>query len=223
MAVILNIDTSLSSASVAIADNGMVKAVRTNPEQQDHAAWVQPAIEQLLNELATEGSMLDAIGVAEGPGSYTGLRVGMATAKGLCYAWDKPLITVSTLKLMALAAKMEDEGADLFAPMIDARRQEVFTALFDSELQELFPARAMILEDNSFAEWLSSHRILFSGNGMPKWRAVCKHEQALFSAVQHSIQHLALLAEESSQKGLFANLFYAEPAYSKEFHTHHKN
>jgi len=126
---ILHIDTAVQTASVCLSKNEKSIGVKMNSSQNDHAAWLQPAIVSLLREHDVPMKNLAAIAVSAGPGSYTGLRVGMATAKGLCYALQLPLITLSTLKMMAVSALKEN--ANFFCPMIDARRMEVFTAVFD--------------------------------------------------------------------------------------------
>ena len=142
MALILNIDTSTEKASICIASNGVSTALLENAQQKEHAGWIHPAIEELLEQTKYTLHDLEAIAVTAGPGSYTGLRVGMATAKGLCYALNIPLITENTLRAMALASRQAYDGKInleniLFCPMIDARRMEVFTALFNPALEEV--------------------------------------------------------------------------------------
>ena len=138
MAFILNIDTATEYAGVCISDAGNILAKEESNEQKNHAIFVQSAIKKILSELALKPVSIAAIAVTQGPGSYTGLRVGLASAKGLCYALNKPLILINTLEVMALASieATKISGTDiskfLFSPMIDARRQEVFTALYDS-------------------------------------------------------------------------------------------
>jgi len=129
VSLILNIDTAVQSASVCLSENNDLIGLKINPSQKDHASWLHIAIEQLLKENAIDLQKLAAIAVSAGPGSYTGLRVGMASAKGLCYVLNIPLITVDTLKMMANAAVVEN--TDLLCPMIDASRMDVFAALFD--------------------------------------------------------------------------------------------
>ena len=144
MSIILNIDTAVQTSSVCLAQNNEVLALKINPSQKDSAAWLHMAIKEVLKEQNIELKDLDAIAVSEGPGSYTGLRVGMSTAKGLCYVSQKPLITINSLQMMAVAAK--DEPTDFICPMIDARRMEVFTAIFDHELNYVLQPSNFILE-----------------------------------------------------------------------------
>src|SRR5882762_5440642 len=145
MALILNIDTATELASVSLSKEGQSLALLQNKDQKDHASWLHPAIEKMMQETGFRMQELDAVAVTAGPGSYTGLRVGMAAAKGFCYALNIPLITESTLKVMAFAAREQTEPEGLYCPMIDARRMEVFTALYSTDLVEIIPATAMVI------------------------------------------------------------------------------
>ncbi len=220
--LILHIDTATAYASICLTQGDSILGMRVSPDQKQHGAFVQPAIQGLMLENDLDLSALDAIAVSEGPGSYTGLRVSMASAKGLCYALDKPLITISTLKIMALAAQME-KGKEytqaFYCPLIDARRMEVFTALYNAHLSEIEAASAKILDAHSFSELIDNQLIVFSGTGAPKFQAILNHPNALFSGVQHNASHLAILAKESFEKAAFANLAYAEPYYLKAFYS----
>ena len=175
------------------------------------------AIAGLLKTAAIELNNIDAVAVSSGPGSYTGLRVGMATAKGFCYALNCPLITLNTLKIMAFAAK--PGNAELLCPMIDARRMEVFTAVFNKELEEIVPAGNMILDEQSFAALLSGNKVRFFGNGSKKWKAISPHPNAIFSETEASALHMIELAENRWLEQDFASLAYAEPFYGKDFHS----
>lgn len=167
MALILNIDTSSDTASICVAKDGVSVAFIGNAEQRDHAAWIHPAIEQLLQQVSCTLNDLKAVAVTEGPGSYTGLRVSMSSAKGLCYTLKIPFITENTLRVMALSMQQgipveeKDEENVLLCPMLDARRMEVFTALFNSTLDEVVQSTALILDSQTFSEYLSNHNILF--------------------------------------------------------------
>lgn len=220
--LILHIDTATEYASICLTKGDSILGMKVSPDQKQHGAFVQPAIQGLMQENGLDLSAMDAIAVSEGPGSYTGLRVAMASAKGLCYALDKPLITISTLKVMALAAQMQD-GEEypqaIYCPLIDARRMEVFTALYDAQLGELEAASAQILDTQSFSELIDNQPIVFSGTGAPKFQAVLKHPNALFSTVQHNASHLAILAKAAFEKAEFANLAYSEPFYLKAFYS----
>ncbi|HLY69169.1 MAG TPA: tRNA (adenosine(37)-N6)-threonylcarbamoyltransferase complex dimerization subunit type 1 TsaB, partial [Puia sp.] len=166
MSLILNIDTAGDTASICLAKNGEILALLHNTNQQDHAAWLHTAIDQMMQNAKHEFRDLSAVAISAGPGSYTGLRVGMAAVKGFCYALHIPLITESTLALMAFAASLQLKNKKAFlCPMIDARRNEVFTALFTSDLEEIAPATAMILDEQSFSDYFSNNTIAFFGSG----------------------------------------------------------
>src|SRR6478672_10593007 len=146
----------------------------------------------MMEEAGISLQELDAIAVSSGPGSYTGLRVSMATAKGLCYALQKPLITVSTLKMMAVAAL--DTITELLCPMIDARRMEVFTAVYDHSLSEILSPVNIILEKESFKNLLEKHSILFFGNGSDKFKALISHPNGSFKSLEATAQHMTGLS-----------------------------
>lgn len=232
MAIILNIDTATETAGVCLAKNGVPVATLLNHTQKDHAGWIQTAIRELFREAGVSYGLsgVQAVAVTAGPGSYTGLRVGMATAKGLCYALQIPLLTENTLKVMAYAARehLERERIDihlqnlLFCPMIDARRMEVFTALYNKTLEEVMPPVAMILENDSFNKELENNAILFLGNGSAKWKPVKLHANAVFIEVKQTVAHLAPLAEQLYLQEKYADLAYEEPVYIKEFFTYTK-
>lgn len=188
-----------------------------NTAQKEAAGWLHPAIRELLQAHGFALAQLNAVAVMAGPGSYTGLRVGMATAKGLCYALKIPLVTVNTLQAMALAAL--PEPADLLCPMIDARRMEVFTAVYNRQLEVVAPPKAVILEPGTFAELLKENTIAFSGNGSTKFRTLLQHSHARFSTLTTDATHLAVLAHRQFVQGQLADLAYAEPFYGKEFYS----
>ena len=217
MSFILNIDTAVQTASICLSDDDKVLGTRINPSQKDHASWLHIAIKELLEVHRIHSGDLKAVGISAGPGSYTGLRVGMATAKGLCYSLQIPLITVNTLKMMASAAR--NEGTELLCPMIDARRMEVFTAIFDQNLQEIQPSANLILDESSFSTWLGKQRISFFGNGSNKLQAILKHNNANFINIEANASHLAPLSYYKFNQGNFADLAYSEPFYGKDFHS----
>lgn len=214
---ILNIDTAVQTASVCLAGDGNAISTVTNPSQKDHAAWLHAAIQDLLKENNIALTQLKAIAVSAGPGSYTGLRVAMATAKGLCYVLHVPLITISTLKMMATAAI--DEPTEFLCPMIDARRMEVFAAVFDKQLQEIVPPKNFILTEETFHELLNQHTITFFGNGSDKFQPLCQHPNAVFKKIEANAASMASLSYQSFRKGEFADLAYSEPYYGKEFYS----
>ena len=149
MSLILNIDTALDTASVCIAKDGRSLGLAVNENQKDHAAWLHIAVNEILKKPSYSINQLEAVAVSIGPGSYTGLRIGLASAKGFCYALNIPLIAVTTLEIMALAVK--EEATTLICPMVDARRMEVFSAIYEKDLGEKSPPQAMVIDENSFA------------------------------------------------------------------------
>ena len=228
--MILSIDTATDQASVTIAQNGEVIGTVTNDNQKDHAAWIQVAISNLLQLKGITMQQLKAIAVTAGPGSYTGLRVGMATAKGLCFALQIPLITINTLQAMAYTV-IDQMGSDVahmeaplcYCPMIDARRMEVFTAVYDDQLQEIISPKAMILDELNFKEELNNRSLICFGNGSFKWKNVSRYPNILF--INENIDIAKSLAKLASSLHLtqdFANLAYTEPVYLKEFYTYIK-
>lgn len=223
MAIILNIDTALENASICLSENDKVLLLAKNSEQKDHAAWIHTAIQQIIKEAGLTLNNLDAIAVSAGPGSYTGLRVGMSTAKGLCYALNKPLITIGTLNIMAKAALADNiflqMPASLLAPMIDARRLEVYTALLTQQLNEVLSPHPLILAETAYNTHLEGGPIIFFGNGSIKFKNMTSHPHAFFIDCPHSAENMVELSLNSFIKRNFANLAYAEPMYVKAFYT----
>ncbi|HYH15023.1 MAG TPA: tRNA (adenosine(37)-N6)-threonylcarbamoyltransferase complex dimerization subunit type 1 TsaB, partial [Flavisolibacter sp.] len=192
-------------------------AFKQNKDVKDSAAWLHQAIQLLFQENAIDLQELQAVAVSAGPGSYTGLRVGMATAKGLCYALQLPLITLGTLEIMAAAAS--NITTELCCPMIDARRMEVFTAVYDKNGSVLLPAHNRILDSNSFSDILEKHTITFFGNGSVKWKPLAVSTNAYFGDIVFSAQDMIALAAEHYTRKSFTDLAYSEPLYVKEFFT----
>lgn len=227
MALILNIDTATEHASVCLSQDGKSLIVESNPNQKDHAAFIQPAIKRIMITAECDLSSIDAIAVSNGPGSYTGLRVGLSTAKGLCYALDKPLLLLNTLEVIATAAIQNAQelsiinyqSSTLFCPMIDARRMEVFVAVYDDQLKEIQPPTAKILDENSFADLLINNNIVFSGSGAEKFKNIVAGNNAYFLQAQHDASHMATIAEKLYLLKSFADKAYSEPYYLKEFFT----
>lgn len=224
--VILSIDTATDEAGVGLSVDGQTMAMRASSEQKDHASWVQVAIQEILGETGYYMRDLQAVAVTAGPGSYTGLRVGMASAKGICYALQIPLITENTLKVMAFAMREQhgsNAGPALFCPMIDARRMEVFTALFDGDLQEVMKPTACILDDSTFKEALNNSTVIFAGSGSAKWKHLCNHTNARFEETKILlVSHLGRIAAGLYLEGKFADLAYENPVYLKEFYSYTK-
>lgn len=223
MAVLLNIDTATEYAGVCLSRDGHMLQLLESPEQKNHAAFVQPAIQQLLSETGCQLTDIDAVAVTAGPGSYTGLRVGLASAKGICYALNKPLILINTLEVIAnntisnYQPQNSNHPPTLFCPLIDARRMEVFTAVYDASLTAVMPPQAMLLDAHAFGSLLDQHQVVFSGSGHYKLKEMLSHRNAIFSTNRHSVTDLAMLAHKAFEVQQFANLAYSEPLYVKEF------
>lgn len=218
MSYILNIDTATESASVCLSKEETVLYMLTSDDQKNHAGFIQPAIAEILQKSELQLTDLSAIAVTGGPGSYTGLRVGMATAKGLCFAINKPLIIVNTLEVMAIAAiEAVDEAISCFCPLIDARRMEVFTAIYNRELKIQLEPQALVLEEQTFANFLEKETVCFSGSGMKKLSKFLSHPNARFEEVKHDSSHLASLSLKAFSRKDFADLAYSEPLYLKPF------
>ena len=219
MALLLNIDTATPYASVGISLDGKLLDMVVSDTQKEHAAFLQPAIARLSQHLHVSLSAIDAIALTIGPGSYTGLRVGLSSAKGLAYALDKPLIAVNTLEVMAYAARRAT-GAQpgLYCPMIDARRNEVFTAIYNETGDVIASPRALELDAAFFAPYEKNNYLIFSGDGSIKWKTAFSSNKARFLFIQHSVADLAPLAETRYRASDFSSLAYLEPAYLKEFH-----
>jgi tRNA threonylcarbamoyladenosine biosynthesis protein TsaB len=218
MSCILHIDTVGTTAFVSIAKQGKVVLALHNTTQKDHAAFVQPAITTLLQQTGIVISEVDAVAVTAGPGSYTGIRVGVTSAKGLCYALQKPLLMMNTLELLTVAAQQQNSTVNLlYCPMIDARRMEVFTAVYQQDLTVTLAPCAMILDENSFANYLQNNNIVFFGNGAAKWQSMAKHPNASFISDLRCDEAAAQLSYRLFNNKAFSNLAYATPYYIKEF------
>lgn len=222
MSLILNIDTATDIAHISLSKSGVILDSVINTDQKEHGSFLQPAIERLLktNSIAIES--LDAIAISSGPGSYTGLRVGMASAKGICFALKKPLLSINSLEIIACAAILEngdnnDHIDSLICPMIDARRMEVFTALYTRKLEIILEPQAMIIDSNSFENHFLVNKILFVGNGAKKWEIICKNENALFAENSNNLLAMNRLSFKKYENKDFSNLAYSEPSYLKEF------
>ena len=224
MALILSIDTSINIASVSLAIDGVLIAKEINTDTKSHGSFIQIAITKLFIEAQKKLQDVDAIAVVNGPGSYTGLRVGLATAKGLCFTLNKPLILLNTLEVLAQATisrlKTSGVGADLsnylICPMIDARRMEVFMAIYDTDLNERKAPCALILNDQSFDNWLTSQKIVFTGNGHQKLKEILTHPNVLFDDEQDVLSSISVMAEKLIRKNKQVNLAYSEPFYIKD-------
>lgn len=221
MSIILNIDTSVERAGVSVAENGKVLSSLENRNQKEHATFLHTAIKEVLQRSSIETGRLDAIASTNGPGSYTGLRVGMSSAKGLAFALKKPFITVGTLDCMADAfidlSKKEMTEEIRICPMIDARRMEVYTAIFDSNMKEILAPCAMILSESSFEQILLINNVFFIGNGALKWSKICNSPNAQFINEIDITHAIARLSYNKLQHNILTDVSYSEPLYVKEF------
>lgn len=220
MALILNIDTATNVAAVGFADENGVIAAQTSEDQKNHAAFVQSAVNNLVQEYKISLQDIDAVAVVNGPGSYTGLRVGLSSAKGLCFALNKPLILLNTLEVMALASvEAFPDKNTLHCPVIDARRMEVFTGVYNNQLQALLPPQPLILTVNSYDTFLKYEKVVFSGSGRKKLESIINHSNAVFSDGHYTIAQVSFLAQKEFVTKKFADLAYCEPFYLKSFYT----
>ncbi|HEX7905977.1 MAG TPA: tRNA (adenosine(37)-N6)-threonylcarbamoyltransferase complex dimerization subunit type 1 TsaB [Chitinophagaceae bacterium] len=222
MSLILTIDTAIDTASICLADEGRMLSFRKNDNQKEQAEWIHIAIQEVMKDGGYTLHDLKAIAVINGPGSYTGLRIGLSTAKGLCYALNIPLITVGSLELMAVAAKnqLEKELANkkyLLCPMIDARRMEVYTALYDTNMTQVLQPQAMLLQSGCFSEIIQKEMIVFFGNGSEKFRNIFLHPNAVFvENIPPRAVDISGVTFEYYMSNRFADLAYAEPLYIKD-------
>jgi tRNA threonylcarbamoyladenosine biosynthesis protein TsaB len=212
---------------VALSVDGKTAALLETNTESSHARQITIFAEQLMYKAGINFQDLDAVAVSKGPGSYTGLRIGVSTAKGFCYSLDKPMISVGSLQSLAkgMIQKLSDEGKNpedfLFCPMIDARRMEVYTAIYDCRLHEVRKIKAEVINENSFADFFKQEKpMIFMGDGAAK----CKETLTKVSAVAifreeflASATYMASLAEEKFKAGNFEDTAYFEPFYLKDF------
>ena len=211
MAKILLIETSGPTLSVAIADGGRVLAERVCTEPRMQASLTAPLVKEVLDALSLKVSDCDAVCVSKGPGSYTGLRVGVSTAKGLAFGASLPLIAIGTLDILASG------HPGVVVPMIDARRMEVYTAVYNAAGERVTPIEAKVIGPDSFADELAAGPVLFIGDGALKCKDVLTHPNARFQEAFPLASAMAPLAEAAYNKKQFEDLAYFEPFYLKEF------
>jgi tRNA threonylcarbamoyladenosine biosynthesis protein TsaB len=220
MANIICIETATINCSVALIQNNSVLAFKESTVRNSHAEMVTVFIEELLAENNVDLSALNAVAVSKGPGSYTGLRIGVSTAKGLCYALDIPLLAVSTLEVLT-SGIIKDFSVDesvLFCPMIDARRMEVYSAVYNIRFEQLREIKAEIINKHSFHDLLDKGRMVFLGDGSLKCKEVIDHPNAVFSYhIYPSAQHMAAFASNAFSENRFEDVAYFEPYYLKDF------
>ena len=226
---ILCLETSTKVCSVGLGKKGVLLQIQeSNESNYSHSENLTVYIEQICDKVNVYLKEIDAVAVSKGPGSYTGLRIGVSAAKGLCYALNKPLIAINSLEAMALRVKMQTENKKelnrFFCPMLDARRMEVYCALYDSQLKEVIPTCAKIIDETTvetvFMPYLENKKsiIYFFGEGAEKCKAYLNHPQIDFiDNIQDSSQYMLPLAEKKFIENKFEDVAYFEPFYLKDF------
>lgn len=221
MITLLNIETSGETCSVAVSRDGYVEFEKIEREGMNHARVLAPFVEECVGWLNRQDTKPDAIAVSIGPGSYTGLRIGLSTAKGLCVGMNVPLIGISTLQILAVEAMFGHiawTGEELLVPMIDARRMEVYTAVYDFALNSLLPPQPMILNADSFSDLLTEKEVYFIGDGARKASEIIHSAKAHFlPEIKPMASGMMALGERSFKRGEFLDIAYSVPEYLKEF------
>lgn len=216
MAIILCLETATTNCSVGIARNGKIVSLKEdNNKSYSHAEKLHLFINEALEEVGITIADLDAIAISKGPGSYTGLRIGVSAAKGLCFSLDIPLISVPTLDLLAYKLKGK---TGIFISMLDARRMEVYSSVYDSKINQIRETKAEVLDEQFFTEYLEQSQVHFIGNGVAKFEDICTHTNAVFHKQKFpSAQEMAEIAELKYQKSDIEDVAYFEPYYLKDF------
>ena len=226
--MILCLETSTAVCSVALVENGKVIALRESLDGQNHAEKITIFIDEVMKEANMSYRDLDAVATSMGPGSYTGLRIGVSTAKGLCYAMEKPLIAVDTLAAMAYGFKdykttrLQDyklESTDILCPMIDARRMEVYSAFFNEQLERISETNAIIIDENSFMEMKQNNHLYLFGDGADKLASLFENDEniTVVEKFHCSAAYMAELADKAFKNNDFVDTAYFEPFYLKNF------
>ena len=222
MSCILHIETSTQACSVAVSEDGQNVFTKEDLNGPNHNVLLGVFVDEALSFADSHAMPLDAVAVSCGPGSYTGLRIGLSEAKGLCFGLNVPLIGINTLKLLTVEVMFRHffEEEIYFAPMIDARRKEVYTAVYDAALHEVMPAQPLILNENSYADFLATHKVAFFGNGSDKARDIIKHDNAIFfEGVKPVALTMLALAEKAVRENDYIDVAYSTPLYLKEYQT----
>ncbi len=218
MSLILSLETSAKVCSVAVHDQGKLIATKEIHIEQSHASKLAVLMDEVINESAIQVNQLKAMAVSSGPGSYTGLRIGTSTAKGLCFALDIPLISIGSLELLAFQMSKQNPSNAYLCPMIDARRMEVYCEIFDSSLNIVRPVEAKVIESSSFEELLNENEIVFFGDGSDKCKDQITHPNATFvSDIYAAASEMGLPIYQKFREQQFEDLANFEPHYLKEF------
>ncbi len=226
MPLILQIDTATEYAGVGLSQEGELISKEEDIDQKNHASFLHIAIQNVLNKANKTLNEIDAVAVTGGPGSYTGIRVGLSSAKGICYALNKPLIVINTLQVIAAAALAEAVKKDilpktdfLLYPMIDARRMEVFGGIYNPRLYPMNETSAFILDDAFFSSLKKDEKMLFCGNGSIKINKLQLSDTHVVIQSQHTVNQMIELSEKAFLDQNFADIAYSEPIYVKEFYN----
>ncbi|WP_400075002.1 tRNA (adenosine(37)-N6)-threonylcarbamoyltransferase complex dimerization subunit type 1 TsaB [Winogradskyella sp. R77965] len=216
MALVLNIETATTNCSVSLSKDGEILVLREdNSTGYSHAETLHVFIDEVFKASKLKLSEIDAVAVSKGPGSYTGLRIGVSSAKGLCFASNKPLIAIDTLESLAYQLQIE-EG--YIIPMLDARRMEVYSAIYNSKLELQRKIEAEILTEESYSEFLKTDKVYFIGNGVEKTKGLIQHPNAIFiEGKLPSANEMAILSELKYKKSDTEDVAYFEPYYLKDF------
>ena len=216
MALVLNIETATTNCSVSLSKDGETLVLKEdNSLGYSHAETLHLFIDEVFKTAKLNPSVIDAISVSKGPGSYTGLRIGVSSAKGLCFALNKPLIAISTLESLAHQIKHKD---GFIIPMLDARRMEVYSAIYTSDLELHREIKAEILTEDSYSELLAQHKVYFIGTGVEKTKHLIQHANAVFvDGKLPSANEMSALAEVKYKKSDTEDVAYFEPYYLKDF------
>lgn len=221
--MILCLETATPVCSVALNDGCCTSALRETEGQNAHSEKITNFIREVMETAKIDYKQLDAVAVSQGPGSYTGLRIGVSTAKGICYAADLPLMAIDTLEAMAYGMKAKlgsqiDEN-DLLIPMIDARRMEVYAAVFDANLQRINDTAALVIDENTFVDLQKYHRLWLFGDGAPKLKQVFENQPNvnIVDGFKPSAAYMLNLADKALREHNFVDVAYFEPFYLKDF------
>ncbi len=218
MAVILSIDTATEVCSVCLSKDGEVVAIAETMEPNSHSLQLGNLIQKVFSESRYDIQNIDAVAISEGPGSYTGLRIGVSMAKGICFSSEKPLISVGTINALAMGMADKFDENHILVPMIDARRMEVYTAKFDHLASSLSTVYPEIINQNSFAEEARNKKIVLFGNGAKKcYDIIDSNNKILVENVYSSSRHMVNIAHEKLRNQEFVDVAYFEPLYLKEF------
>ena len=223
MATIINIETSSKTCSVALTKDGVVEFQLEDTDGMNHAIKLAPFVERCMDEVKRKGYKLDAVAVSLGPGSYTGLRIGLSLAKGLAFSLGIPLIGISTLQILAVKAMFRNmcwQGDEILVPMVDARRMEVFSGAFDFALKEIIGEGPVILDESSFSELYDKRKVVFFGDGASKFKDIYSGNNGEWiDGLNPHARDMMALSEKYFRESRFIDIAYSTPNYLKEYQT----